>query len=68
MPNGHTADIDFAKVELYGATLAEFKRVWGWLQATPAMNRQPLPYTKMAKASFDLPGCAAYCKAHGDKM
>lgn len=63
-PLGSVADINTSKVELYNATMDEFKRVWGWTVQAPAMRKMPLPYVKMPKQMFDLPGCAEWCAAN----
>ena len=68
VPNGPTAQYNASAVELVaGATADDFKRIMGWVNAAVAQNKQPLPYTKMDKASFDLPGCAAWCAENGNK-
>ena len=61
VPNGPVAEYDMSKVELHDASLEEFKRIIGWVNAAVAQNKQPLPYVKMDKKAFDLPGCAEWC-------
>lgn len=61
VPNGPTAEYDVSKVELYDASKEEFTRIMGWVNAAVAQNKQPLPYVKMGKKEFDLPGCPEWC-------